>query len=89
MLRITEDSENGKTVRLRIDGTLTEIGYPELESICARHQRSDGIVLLLDMAGVMFMQDEVAKKLGSLRGERLRIINCSPFIETLLETVTK
>ena len=89
MLRITEDSENGKTVRLRIDGTLTEIGYPELESICARHQRSDGIVLLLDMAGVVFMQDEVAKKLANLRGERLRIINCSPFIETLLETVTR
>ncbi len=89
MLRITEDSENGKTVRLRIDGTLTEIGYPELESICARHQRSDGIVLLLDMSGVVFMQDEVARKLASLRGERLRLINCSPFIETLLETVTK
>ncbi len=89
MLRITENSENGKTVRLRIDGTLTEISYPELESICAHHQKSDGIVLLLDMAGVVFMQGEVANKLANLRGERLRIINCSPFIETLLETVTK
>jgi len=89
MLRITENSENVKTLRLRIDGTLTEICYPELESICARHQRNDGIVLLLDMAGVVFMQDEVARKLASLRGEGLRIINCSPFIETLLETVTK
>lgn len=89
MLRITENPENEKTVRLRIDGTLTEICYPELESICARHQQSDGIVLLLDMAGVVFMQDEVARKLASRRGDRLRIINCSPFIETLLETVTK
>jgi hypothetical protein len=78
MLRITENSENGKTVRLRIDGTLTEICYPALESICARHQRSAGIVLLLDMAGVVFMQDEVAK-LASLRGDRLRIINLFPF----------
>jgi anti-anti-sigma regulatory factor len=89
MLRITENSENGTTLRLRIDGTLTESCYPELESICARHQRSDGIVLFLDMAGVVFMQDEVARKLANLRSERLRIINCSPFIETLLETVTK
>ena len=89
MLRITENSENVKTLRLRIDGTLTEICYPELESICARHQKSGGIVLLLDMAGVVFMQAEVARKLASLRGERLRIINCSPFIETLFETVTK
>jgi len=89
MLRITENSENGTTLRLRIDGTLTESCYPELESICALHQRSDGIVLFLDMAGVVFMQDEVARKLANLRSERLRIINCSPFIETLLETVTK
>ncbi|MBI1997510.1 MAG: hypothetical protein HYS66_13720 [Deltaproteobacteria bacterium] len=89
MLKITENSENGKTVRLRIDGTLTETGYAELESICAHHQGREGTVLLLDMAGVVFMQDEVAKKLANLRGERLRIINCSPFIETLLETVTR
>ena len=89
MLRITENSENGVTVRLRIDGTLTETGYPELESICARYLDSKGRVLLVDMAGVVFMQDEVAKKLANLRGERLRLINCSPFIETLLETVTR
>jgi anti-anti-sigma regulatory factor len=89
MLRITENSENGKTIRLRIDGTLTDICYPELESICAHHQKGDGIVVLLDMAGVVFMHDEVANKLANLRGERLRIINCSPYIETLLETVTK
>jgi anti-anti-sigma regulatory factor len=89
MLRITENPENGITVRLRIEGKLTEAGYPELESICARHQDSKGKVLLLDMAGVVFMQDEVAKKLANLRGERLRIINCSPFIETLLATVTR
>jgi anti-anti-sigma regulatory factor len=89
MLRITEYSENGKTVRLRLDGTLSDTGYAELESICAHHQNSDGIVLLLDMTGVVFMQDDVVKKLAGLRGERLLIINCSPFIETLLETVTK
>lgn len=89
MLRITENFENGKTVRLRIDGNLTESGYPELESIFARHHGSNDIVLLLDMAGVVFMQAAVAKKLVNLRGERLRLINCSPFIETLLETVTR
>jgi len=89
MLRITESFENGKTLRLRIDGNITESGYTELESICARHRKINGPVLLLDMAGVVFMQAAVAKKLVSLRGERLRLINCSPFIETLLETVTR
>ena len=88
MLRITENFENGKTVRLRIDGNLTESSYPELESIFVRHAR-DGTVFLLDMAGVVFVHDAVAEKLVNLRGERLRIINCSPFVETLLEAFAK
>jgi len=89
MLRITENFENGKTVRLRIDGNLTETSYSELESIVVRHHARDGTVLLLDMAGVVFVQDAIAQKLVNLRGERLRIINCSPFVETLLDTIAK
>jgi len=89
MLKITESFENGKTVRFRIDGSLTEAAFRDVESIFARHWEEDGHVLLLDMAGVVFMQPNVAQKLVNLRGEQLRIINCSPYIEALLETVTK
>jgi len=89
MLRITESFENEKTVRLRVDGNLTETSYPELESIFVRHHARDGTVLFLDMAGVVFVQDTIAEKLVNLRGERLRIINCSPFVETLLETIAR
>jgi hypothetical protein len=35
------------------------------------------------------MNNEVASKLAGLRSEQLRIINCSPFIETLLNTVER
>ena len=48
-----------------------------------------GKVILVDMAGVVFMNNEVASKLAGLRSEQLRIINCSPFIETLLNTVER
>ena len=89
MLRITENFENGKTVRLRLDGTIDPTSFLELDAVCSRHKNSDGRVILLDLAGVIFMNDEAAKKFANLRGERLRVINCSPFIETLLETVTK
>jgi anti-anti-sigma regulatory factor len=89
MLRITENLENGKTVRLRLDGTVSPVSLPELEEICSRHQGTDGRVILLDLAGVVFMNDEVARKFVALRNDRLRIINCSPFIEALLETVEK
>jgi anti-anti-sigma regulatory factor len=89
MLRITENAENGKTVRLRLDGTVNSVSYVELEAACSRHQESAGKVILVDMAGVVFMNNEVASKLAGLRSEQLRIINCSPFIKTLLNTVER
>jgi anti-anti-sigma regulatory factor len=88
MLRITEN-ENGKTVRLRLDGTVNSASYTELEAACSRHQDAPEKIILVDMAGVVFMNNEVASKLAGLRSERLRIINCSPFIETLLSTVER
>ena len=87
MLRITENFENGNTIRLRLDGTVDTASFLELDAVWSRHKNGDGKVILLDLAGVVFMNDEAARKLAELRGERLRIINCSPFIETLLKTV--
>ena len=90
MLRITENLENGKTVRLRLDGTVSAVSLPDLEKICSRHQKSaNAKVILLDLAGVVFMHGEAARRLVELRNDRLRIINCSPFIEALLQTVEK
>src|SRR5262245_13880949 len=87
MLRITENDDNGKTVRLRLDGTVNSTSYAELEAACSHHRETAGKIILVDMAGVVFMNNEVASKLARLRTEQLRIINCSPFIETLLNTV--
>ena len=89
MLRISESLENGNTVRLRLDGTVSAVSLPELEEICSRHQGTDARVILLDLAGVVFMNDEAAKKFVKLRSDRLRIVNGSPFIEALLQTVEK
>jgi len=89
MLRITENTENGKTVRLRLDGAVTSTSYSELAAACARHQEAEEKIILVDMAGVVFMNNEVASKLAGLRSEQLKIINCSPFIETLLNTVER
>lgn len=89
MLRITENNENGKTVRLRLDGTVNSTSYGELEAACLRHQETGGKIILVDMAGVVFMNNEVASKLAMLRSEQLRIINCSPFIEMLLNKVDR
>ncbi len=70
-----------------MDGTVNALSLPDLEEACSRHQSDNGKVILLDLAGVVFMTDQAARKLGELRSDRLRIINCSPFIETLIKTV--
>ena len=89
MLRITENLESGKPVRLRLDGTVSAVSLPEIEEICSRHQGTDAKVILLDLAGVVFMNDEAAKRFVELRNDQLRIINCSPFIAALLKTVER
>ena len=89
MLRITENLESDKTVRLRLDGTVSEASFAELEEACRRHRDSEEKIVLLDMAGVVFMNNMAANKLARLRSERLRIVNCSPFIETLLINVDR
>jgi anti-anti-sigma regulatory factor len=87
MLRITENFQKGETIGFRLDGTLTADSCAELEALCTQYQESEGKLIQLDMAGVVFMSEEVAKRLMELRSDRLSIINCSPFIEMLLRTV--
>jgi anti-anti-sigma regulatory factor len=83
MLRITETSEEGQTI-LRMDGTVDANSFSDLQAVCSRHNDSGENRILLDLSGVDFMTEEAARKLALLRSERLRIINCSPFVETLL-----
>ena len=87
MLRITQSSPNEETVSLRLDGNLTATACGELEALCSQYPESDGKIIHLDMAGVVFINEEVAKRLMELRSNRLSIINCSPFVEILLRTV--
>jgi hypothetical protein len=90
MLRITETLEDRKILRVRLDGNVTAVSLPEIEQICLRHQfGNEKKVVLLDMGGVVFMNDEAAKRLSAWPSDRLKIINCSPFIETLLEAMKK
>ena len=89
MLRITERSESGNRIRLRLDGTLSAESYKEFAAILATHKRVDGRKIKLDLAGVTFMNDESARNIAMMPSEQLRIINCSPFIEALLSTFEK
>ena len=89
MLRITENLENGDVIRLRLDGSLTTESYAELDKAFSHYHQGKPPIIILDMAGVSFMNDESADKLATIQGENLRIINCSPFITALLDTVER
>ena len=86
MLRITENSESERVVRLRLDGTLSTESLAELERICSRYRSSKRQTVIVDMAGVIFMHHEAAQKLARLGSESIRIVNCSPFIAALLDS---
>lgn len=89
MLKITESFENENTVRLRLDGTLSTDAFGRLADACTAHRDSVERTIILDMAGVEFLNDHVARGLIGMSNEKLRIINCSPFIATMLETFAK
>lgn len=85
MLRITENLESDTAIRLRLDGTVSAESFDELSRLCVQHQGRGSQTIIVDMAGVNFMQHEAAQKLAQLRTESVRVINCSPFIAALLD----
>jgi anti-anti-sigma regulatory factor len=88
MLRITANHENDKVLRLRLDGTLNPESFGDLEKIC-REQGDEIQLVILDLAGVNFMNEEAARMVIGLKGKLVRIVNCSPFIAALLESIER
>lgn len=86
MLRITEHYENEKTLRLRLDGTVDEASCAELQNAWSQGNEDSDRTVIIDMAGVMFMSAEAAGQIAMLRDSSLHIVNCSPFIEMLLNS---
>ena len=87
MLRITQISDDQNTLRLRLDGAIDGEALKELRAACSMIRNNGGATLVFDMAGVDFMSNQAAQELIELSTGNCRIINCSPFIGTLLETV--
>src|SRR5262245_21163421 len=85
MLRITEQETSEMELRLRLDGSVTDACLGELEAAIAV-ATSKRNTLIIDMAGVDFMSAGSARWLCQRRGDRLCLINCAPFIATLLNS---
>ena len=84
MFRTTEISEDEKTVTLRLDGKLVHAWVPNLEMLCLHYKDEKNKTVVLDFSGVTFIDNEGVKMLENIKDEKIKIINCSLFIQKLL-----
>lgn len=83
MLRIEKVGEDAATVTLRLEGRVVAQWVAALEEECRRVLREPKR-LILDFAGVTFIGRDGVAVLGKMRGERVQLANCSPFVRELL-----
>ena len=87
MLRITVVESSSETVRLRVEGRVTDRWVEELRRSCEVHALGDGIRLTLDLADVSFVDAAGIELLKELRIGCVALLNPSPFVSEQLRAV--
>lgn len=82
-LRLTVNKAGGR-VTIRVDGRLSQDGVPDLERTCRQASRP----LVLDLTGLVSVDDTGIATLRRLRGEGVELAGPSPYIKLLLAPVT-
>jgi ABC-type transporter Mla MlaB component len=83
MLRITRRDQSGETT-LQLDGRITQTELVELDRAwreCVSRERR----IVIDLAGVRFVDAAGAAVLRALRQGPIELTGCSPFVRELLE----
>ena len=84
MFRTTEAFEDEKTVTLRLDGKLIDAWVSDLEKLCLHYKDEKNKTVVLDFSGVNFIDQKGVRLLENIKDEKIKIINCSLFIQALL-----
>ncbi len=87
MLRITEISKDEKAVNLRLDGKLVGTWVSDLERQCLYYRDEENKTVVIDFSGVTFIDNKSVRMLEKIKDERIKIVNCSLFIEALLRNL--
>jgi anti-anti-sigma regulatory factor len=83
VLRITSSNESGRPTTLKIEGSLTGDWVDELSrAVSGTVDTASGIVL--DMAGVTFVDQSGVSLLRRLKDRGIDLVNGSDFVETLV-----
>lgn len=83
MLRIEKVGEDAATVTLKLEGRVVAQWVAAFEEECRRVLWGPKR-LILDFAGVTFIGRDGVAVLGKMNGERVQVVNCSPFLRALL-----
>jgi hypothetical protein len=84
MFRITDISGDDRTVTLGLEGKVLDAPIPDSERIWIYNKDEKNKAVLLDFAGVTFINSTGVRMLERLMDERIKIKNCSSFIRVLL-----
>jgi anti-anti-sigma regulatory factor len=87
MLRITEVSEDDKTVTLRLEGKIVNEWILILERTCLYHSDKKNKTVLLDFSNVTFISEEGVKMLENIKDGRVKVTNGSAFIRSILPSL--
>lgn len=85
MLKITKVEENGTTVVLKLEGKVTEQWAALLDGECRAFLRNQKM-LLLDCAGVNFLDARGVDVLRNLPRHEVTLIGAPGFVTELLQT---
>ena len=84
MFKITKTEEDDNTINLRMDGKLVEEWLSEFEKLYLKIKNEEYKRIIIDLSGVSFIDENGIDFIEKIKDERIDIINCSPFIESLL-----
>jgi len=87
MLRITEPYEDKQITKLRLDGKIVKSCMSDLERVCLYYTNKKNKRVVMDFAGVTFIDNKGIRMLEKIKDKRIKIINCSFFIQLLLRTL--
>jgi anti-anti-sigma regulatory factor len=84
VLRITRiEGPGAGVVTLRVEGRIVGEAVGLVEQEC-RRALQEPVEVRVDLVGVAFIDGRAVGMLRRLCAERLRVMNCSPFVEHLL-----
>jgi anti-anti-sigma regulatory factor len=85
MLKITKIEDKGTTVRLKLEGKVTEQWAALLDEECRGFLRKRHR-LVLDCAGVSFLDEQGVEVLRNLPLDEVKLIGAPGFVTELLQT---